>query len=133
MTTLATDVQATGSIAGHEAQFTPLHRQGNDTPVALYATVTVPLSYEDVVAALWHAVSGGITLPELDNPATVHWIVLDTITNAMPEVEQACLTIADMTAGGEQWETLTRLRMLVLTTYATDAGVGSRPVLAGVA
>ncbi|MFJ8912047.1 hypothetical protein [Amycolatopsis sp. NPDC102389] len=53
-----------GQVNGHRAQFIPIHRQDNDTPVAATMVLAIPMSVEDVTAALM-SITDGMSRKEL--------------------------------------------------------------------
>jgi hypothetical protein len=84
-----TTCYAQGRIAGHDVQFVAPYREANPCPVALHATITVPLSLEDIQAALWVQLKGGFTTDDLTNDADVHELILSTL------MDQRCFDIDD--------------------------------------
>lgn len=61
---MTTTPRTLGQVNGHRAQFIPTHRQDNDTPVTATMLLAIPVSVEDVTAALmW--VSDGMSKTEL--------------------------------------------------------------------
>lgn len=71
--------RTTGTINGHNVEFTSLHREDNDTPVTTSVTVTMPMSVEDLAAALWILVTGGMTFEELTDDQVARELVLETV------------------------------------------------------
>lgn len=71
--------RTTATIAGHEVEFTALHREENDTPVTTAVTVTMPMSLEDLASALWIVVNGGMTFEELTDDQVCRELVLETV------------------------------------------------------
>lgn len=132
---------ARGSVGRHTARFIPEHRQDNDTPEALELSLTVPMSLEDVTAALWYLV-GCWPLDELDealaDAAYLHGLVLEVVLTAgMAEVDSERHSLARFTPGTEGYEALCRLRARVAELYGPTrprgCATGHPRELAGVA
>jgi hypothetical protein len=112
---------ATGTLAGHTAMFEPLHRAANTSPVAFTATVTLPLSFEDMVAALWVA-TAGMPFDEIDaDPASqysVFQMVLSTVVSFNDLVSDARYEIDKIRPGTDDHAALLTTRALVAATFS---------------
>jgi hypothetical protein len=111
----------TGTVGGHAGEFIPVHRQENDTPVALTLTMTLPMSLEDVTAALWFLVAD-YPRDELDDvlgdPPYLHRLVLESAHCAgFDELESVRLGFADIEPGTLAHEFLTLVRTRVADLY----------------
>lgn len=111
----------TGTVAGQAAEFIPVHRQDNDTPVALTLTMTLPMSLEDVTAALWFLVADWPHEEIADALADadyVHRLVLESATCAgFDELESVRLGFADIEPGTLAHEVLIVIRARVAELY----------------
>lgn len=124
---MATYQVGSGTIGGQSVRFSPVHREFNDTTSVLTVTVSVPVSYEDMTAALWVAVHGGSTLGEvLDD---VHTVIVEELFNDNGAVDAARLAIAELALGTPEWEQLVQLQLAVLRTYGSTVSA-ARPALA---
>jgi hypothetical protein len=116
---------ATGTIAGHHTEFTPIHREGNPTPVAFEVTMTVPMSTEDIVAALWVTLNSGYTMADLLNPPCPRFaaqaIVLETLLAEGARVQEALVEIPEVRPGTEEGALLAQLRAFVAEQFPTPA------------
>lgn len=125
MTATLTADTATGTIAGHTTQFTPLHREGNTTPALLQMTTTIPLSYEDIVAAVWVLTSFGSDLADLptdtNNPNNLYSLVMNTIMTSNTQVTDALYEIQNIRPGTDEHADLTDIRALVATAFGREA------------
>jgi hypothetical protein len=121
------DGVATGTIAGlaetFTAAFSPAHRVGNDTPAVLACTVTMPLSFEDAVAALWVAARNGILQADMVGPDDLHAMVVYTLVNHNTDVAAARRELDDVADGGPEWQAAMQLTMAVVRAY----GGGTAP------
>lgn len=114
--------KATGTVAGRAAEFVAVHRQENDTPATASLTMTVPMSLEDITAALWILVSDGYPVADLreDGPAHVHALVLETVlAEGCSALDVARLNLASIAAGSQQHSALCELRSLVTELYGS--------------
>lgn len=133
-TPFANSVTGAGTIAGYNTEVEFLHREPNNTtPVLMYATVTVPLSYDDIVAAVWTA-TAGMSLDEVDgDPAGCFGLaklVLETLVSDNAGVSEARYAIQEIRPGNADYDELCRVRALVtqcLFTPATPALPVPRP------
>lgn len=116
---------ATGTIAGLAETFTttfsPAHRVGNDTTAVLACTVTMPLSFEDVVAALWVAARNGILQEDMTRPDDLHAVVVYTLVNHNTDVAAARRELDDVADGSPEWQAAMQLTMAVVRAYGNSA------------
>ncbi|MFE0022367.1 hypothetical protein [Amycolatopsis sp. NPDC059021] len=130
-----------GTIGGHATEFLPVHRQANDTPATVTATLTVPLSLEDITATIWYLFCES-PLQELRDvladAAYMHRLVLETFLAAgAHEVESERLGLVEVTPGTDGFEHLSLIRERVAHLYGAPARkpvcrTGGRRELAGV-
>lgn len=116
------DDTAAGSITGllgetFTAPFSPTHRVGNDTPAVLACTVTMPLSFEDAVAALWVAARNGILQEDMTGPDDLHAVVVYTLVNHNADVAAARRELDEVADGSPEWQAAMQLTMAVVRTY----------------
>lgn len=129
---------STGTVGGYGAEFIAAHRQYNETPVALHVTVTVPMSLEDVTAALWWLVADW-PRRDLDKVLTdtafLHRMVLESVTGAgLDELEDARLGLAEIRPRTAAHKALARVRARVTELYGTATAPAPRgELVAGVA
>jgi hypothetical protein len=130
-----------GRVGSNTTRFLPVHRQENETPVALELSLTVPMSLEDVTAALWYLV-GAWPLDELDDAlndaAWLHRMVLEVVLAMGAEaLESERLSLAQIKPGTAGAGALSRLRARVAELYGPPRPRRGKPAdrreLAGVA
>ncbi|WP_414943367.1 hypothetical protein [Amycolatopsis sp. cmx-11-32] len=114
-----------GTIGGHTTEFIPVHRQANGTPATITATLTVPLSLEDITATIWFLFNDS-PLEELRNVLAdagyVHRIVLETMLGAgVSTVESERLGLVEITPGTDGFEHLSFIRERVAQLYGAPA------------
>lgn len=104
-----------GSIAGHARSFRAPHRDGNDTPITTTVTLSVPMSHEDVEAALWWLLRDeGVTFDDIADDGDAVWFLLESlIGHGTWAVESYRLDLADLTPADPNYEHLVRLRRRV--------------------
>ncbi|MCO1582403.1 hypothetical protein M8C13_42310 [Crossiella sp. SN42] len=107
-----------GTIGGHATHCLHRLRQFNPTPSTVQVAVTFTLSYEDLVAALYTLLCGGIEYADLAEDATAHELVLDTLVNATAEIENAQYEIENGGLDANQAEVLAYSRDRVAQLYA---------------
>jgi hypothetical protein len=116
----ADSTTATATMAGRTAAFLPMYRDGNDTPIAFHATITLPVSYADLVAALW-VVTAGTPLDELDTDPTDRFgipaMVMDALVNDNAGVTDALAAIDNITPGSPLAADLARVRAAVTAAF----------------
>lgn len=128
MTTILAPIEQTAAatLADRATRFRPMYRDGNDTPIALYATVTLPMSYDDLVAALW-VVTAGIPLEDMDpNPTDEFGILtltVDILVNDNRGVTNALAEIDTITPGSPLAADLARVRAAVTATFGLTPAV----------
>jgi hypothetical protein len=130
-TDLDTDLLATGTIAGFAetftATFTPSHRVGNDTPAVLACTVTMPLSFEDAIAALWVAAHNGTLREDMTGPDDLHAVVVYTLVNHNPDVATARRELDTVADGSPEWKAAMQLTMAVVRAYGNGTAPPAAP------
>ncbi|WP_263254009.1 hypothetical protein [Saccharopolyspora rosea] len=127
--------QAHGMVGEHHAVFHPTHREGNDTPIAMQVSMSLPMSLEDIEAVLWLAAIGGMTLDEqeLGDDEYAHEIVLETFLHeGSNRVYLARQEIADLDPGTEEHALLLAVRQRVQDLYGRPGVPAQRRELAGV-
>lgn len=129
-----------GTIGGHDTEFLPVHRQANDTPATVTATLTVPLSFEDITATIAYLFFDSPIEDLRDvlaDAGYVHRIVLETLLAAgCDRVESERLSLADVTPGTPGYEHVCLIRNRVAQLYGAPARTcrtAGRRDLAGVA
>jgi hypothetical protein len=124
MTATLTADTATGTIAGHTTQFTPLHRDGNTTPVQFQMTATMPLSYEDIVAAVWVLACDGFDLADMptdtSDPFNIYRLVMTTVMTNNSGMADALYEVQDIRPGTEHHVILTDIRALVTAAFGRE-------------
>lgn len=128
---------ATGTVGRHTAEFHPSHRDGNDSAVMTHMHLALPVSHEDLVAALWVLVRGGLEPADLDEDAFAHRAVLDTVLSIGTfELGHMREEIAAMFPGTDDYELVRQLRRRVTALYgpapAPRRACRSRRALVGV-
>ncbi|SDX91470.1 hypothetical protein SAMN05216215_101756 [Saccharopolyspora shandongensis] len=126
--------QAQGMVGENHAKFFPTHREGNDTPVVMQVSMSLPVSLEDIEAVLWIAVNGGMTLDEreLGDDAFAHEMVLETFLHeGSNRVYEARLDIEEIKPGGGDWALLMMVRKRVRELYGRPSVPTPRRELAG--
>ncbi|MCA1194437.1 hypothetical protein [Saccharopolyspora sp. 6V] len=113
---------AKGSIGGHGVVFQAAHRDGNDTPAAVQVSMTVPMSYEDIVAALYIVATGGMGLDELADDDMVRRVVVETLLSE----DSAFLTsvsvdLEEARSGSAEYALAQALRARVVEVFAPTA------------
>jgi hypothetical protein len=118
---------ALATINGQTTQFEAHHRMDNPTPAAFEVSFTVPVSFEDIVAAVW--VMGNIYGGELndftDDPAdtfSIHTVVTAMLFNHNNEVGDAHAAIARVQPGTDLAEFLDQVRARVAAAYGLPVG-----------
>lgn len=107
------------TIGDRTATFLPAHRDGTDTPAALTLNVALPVSHDDLAAALWLLVCNyGLTLAELDDDANAHMVIVDTLVGeSATNVESARFAADALTAGTDDHQLYTAVRARVDALY----------------
>jgi hypothetical protein len=120
---MATVEMASGSIAGQATRFIPVHRQHNETPATITLAMAIPMSLEDVAAALYH-VSDSWTMEELHcflaDADQVRQLVPEALLAAgADEIESTRLGFADVVPGTAEFEYLAAIRVRVAELFGT--------------
>lgn len=119
---MACTPMATATFAGESVRFAPTHREFNDTPVAMNVEVSLPLSLEDITAALWLVIDGGMTFADaFESPQRTHALVLETMFgNGGCDVASALVDIAEVRPGSFEHGVVSELRQRVHALYGTE-------------
>jgi hypothetical protein len=129
--------QTTGTMAGHAVKFTAVHREENETPVAVELTMALPLSLEDIEAALWIVINGGMTFDELTDDDFVRQMVAETLlAEGGSSVTDARLALASFRPRTSEYVIARQIRRRVREVFGTKARGRSQAAsreLAGVA
>jgi hypothetical protein len=100
--------------------FTPIYREGNTTVPVITFTASLPLSAEDVTAALWLLVCDGVPVSELaDSPAWTHELVSETVLANAGDLDEVRRTLALVKPGDAGWDDLAALQGLVERLYVS--------------
>ncbi|MGO1050567.1 hypothetical protein [Crossiella sp. CA198] len=117
---------AFGTIGGHATHCLSGLRQQNTTRATVQVSMTYALSYEDLVAVLYVLLTGGMQLTDLAEDALAHELVMDTLLNASPSVEQAQVEIGEGGLNAERAEALTHARDRVAQLYGLPTTAPAR-------
>ncbi|MDR7301630.1 hypothetical protein [Haloactinomyces albus] len=110
--------KATGHVDGRPVEFIPTHRDGNTSPATMRVSMTVPVSLEDVTAALWILVDGGMAIEELEDDEFAHMMVVETLfAEGGTAIAAALAVMDDLPPGSERAETAAMLRARVDKLY----------------
>ena len=71
--------RATGTVAGQTGTFLAPHRDGNPSVASTTVTLAFPMSHEDIEAAFWLVLDGGVELAELADPDAADEYLFDTV------------------------------------------------------
>ncbi|SDY10430.1 hypothetical protein SAMN05216215_10203 [Saccharopolyspora shandongensis] len=126
--------KAQGMVGENHATFFPSHREGNDSPVVMQVSMSLPVSLEDIEAVLWIAVNGGMTLDEreLGDDQYAHEMVLETLLHeGGNRIYNARMDIEEIKPGGGQWALLMMIRKRVRDLYGRPSVPTPRRELAG--
>lgn len=125
-----------GRIGDQETRFVALYREANPSPVTTYATVTVPLSVDDIAAVLWALCEDGFDIADLDDQDFAHQVVLESLISCgIQEIAAAQEAIQDSRPGNADYPVITELRARVQALFdqaAPQAVTSARRELAGV-
>ncbi|RCW37490.1 hypothetical protein DFQ14_1277 [Halopolyspora algeriensis] len=125
--------KATADVGGRSVEYTPTHREATETPAALSMSVTVPMSLEDITAALWLVIDGGMPLDELDDIEFTHRMVVETlITEGSAAVTDARHALAELKPGTARANVAVAVRAKVAELYGQAAMPAQRRNLVGV-
>lgn len=70
-----------GQVNGRKVKFIASNREYEDTSVVAVVALTVPISLDDVAAALWIMVLGGLTFDELADDDVALSEIMSTVYN----------------------------------------------------
>jgi len=117
-----------GKVNGKRVQFTPVHREGNDSRVVTTMTLGLPLSLEDVAAVLMY-ITNGCSRAEvtewLADPTEVRRLVVETAwALGGSAINDERLGLAEIESG--TWES-ERLDMVWTCAVAVFAPAGQVP------
>jgi hypothetical protein len=130
METTVKSPKAPAMLGEYRTRFMPIYREANTAPATVTMTVALPLSLEDITAALWIVISGGDTVGRLrDDPQWTHELVCETVVAEAGKLEEIRLELDAMCQLDEGWSELVALRALVACLYGTPV----RAELVGVA
>lgn len=123
---------AMATLAGRTAMFAPVHPGCDTSPVRFTATVSLPLSQEDLVAALWYATSAlaGVPVEDIDSdPASeysVFRLVIEAVVGNAFGIADAHAEIRQVAPGTDGHDALIEIRGLVAATFGVGTGVTGR-------
>lgn len=107
-------------LGDQSVAFTPIYREGNTTVPVITFTACLPLSAEDVTAALWLLVRDGVPVGDLaDSPSWTHELVCETVVANAGELDEVRRSLARMTPTAHGWADLAALRTLVERLYVS--------------
>lgn len=111
-------VKASGTVAGRRARFLPVHLEFAETPATTEVTMTLPVSIEDLVAALycWK----GLPLSDLVDPTLMSQLIMEGLLYRYKLFLAARREVAALLPSSPEWERVTQLREAVHRVY----GVG---------
>lgn len=94
----------TADVNGQTMPFAVALRDGNDTPVAMHFTMRVPVSFEDLTAALWVALLGGLSLYDLADDEFLADTAFQTLlAESAADITDARLMLEELTPADDQY------------------------------
>jgi hypothetical protein len=116
----ANTTPASATIAGQTTGFLPMYRDGNTSPVVFTAVISLPLSVDDLVAAVW-VLTYGCPLDEIPlDPGERYGLpamVMDTLVGNNFEVTNALALIPEIQPGSEDYALLCQVRAVVAQAF----------------
>ncbi len=114
---------AVGTLGGEPMSFPAAHRDSNSTAITTTVVFTVPMSHEDVEAALWQLVRDeGVTFNDLADDRNARWLLLDSILGrGVTAIESYRMDLEALSPVDPAYPMMLRLRTRV------EALIGPRP------
>lgn len=114
--------QVHARMAGHAVEFTAVHREDNETPVAVHIEMSVPVSLEDIEATLWIRLNGGMTFDELTDDDFVRSMVAETLlAEGGSSVTDARFALAGFRPRTSEYVIARQIRRRVREVFGTPA------------
>jgi len=111
-----------GKVNGHRVEFTPTHREDNPTPVVTTMVLAVPMSIEDITAALMYITNGSSDADVADwlaDDTAVRQSVMETVFGlGGHELGRERLAVASIDPDGPDGERLAMVRACSVRVFA---------------